>query len=297
MIRRALPRSLLLVLVCFTLGCPSSHRPRYARQHRGGCPKACAGGRSGPGVEQGTRRVERVIDGDTLVLNGGDRVRLAQVNAPEIDEEFGTEARDFARALVLDKLVGVEGSTRDGYGRLVADVTVGGKSLALELVARGLVHLYLIPPVDEARARQILAAQRVARQRRLGIWGTARYQGLFHITSFHANPPGNETFNLNSEYVRLASITDLPASLRGYALANRRDERYTFGDVVVPAGHTVIVASGGGTDQLDAKRQLKLFWNRTQGAWANKGDTASLRDPTGHVVDELAYDPRHRKQY
>jgi micrococcal nuclease len=288
---------LLLVALC-AQGCPTHHRTKHWRtRHSRGCPKATPCPRSGSGAEQGTRRVERVIDGDTFVLNGGDRVRLSQVNAPEIDEEFGTEARDFAKTLILDKLVRVEGSTRDGYGRLVGDVSVAGKSLALELVSRGLVHLYLIPPVDEQRAQQILAAQRTARQQRLGIWGTARYQGLFHITSFHANPPGNENFRLNDEYVRIASITDLPASLRGYTLGNRRGEKYTYGDLIVPPGHTVITASGGGTDQIDPKKQLKVFWNRTMGAWANKGDTASLRNPAGQVVDELAYDPRHRKQY
>jgi hypothetical protein len=180
---------------------------------------------------------------------------------------------------------------------VVGDLIYNGKSLAIELVAHGLAHLYLIPPVDEDKAKKILAAQKIARLQRLGIWGTARYQGWFHITSFHANPQGNDNFNLNGEYVRIASISDEPQSLQGWYLANRKGERYTYGDVVVPPGHTVMTLSGGGQDQVDPAKQLKVFWNRTKGAWVNRGDTASLHDPDGKIVDQVTYSPWKKKKY
>jgi micrococcal nuclease len=285
-IRRAL---LAVVVVLVLAGCPPAPAP--APGHRSG-----PAGPAGPG-ETGTRLVVRVVDGDTVVLNGGERVRLAQVNTPEIDEEYGPEARDFARTFALDRRARIQGSKRDHYGRTVADVIVEGKSLAVELAARGLAHLYLIPPVDREQARRLLAAQQEARAARLGIWATSRYQGQFHITSFHANPRGNDNFNLNGEYVRVACVGTRPQSLKGYALSNRRGERYTFGDVVVPPGHTVMVHSGHGGDQIDPARQQKLFWRRSVGAWTNRGDTATLLDPQGQVVDQVVYDPHHRKQY
>ena len=235
------------------------------------------------------RQVDRVIDGDTFVLNGGDRVRLILVNTPEKSEEYGPEAKAFAKKLLTGKKVRVEGRKRDGYGRLLADVYYKGKSFAVQLTRAGLAHLFIIPPFDADKAAAILAAQKVARDESKGIWGTARYQGLFHITSFHADPKGNDNFNLNGEAVRIASVGVEPASLKGYRLHNKRGEYYEFGDVTVPPGHTVLLHSGHGTDQLNPKKQMRVYWKRVASAWTNRMDAATLRDADGGLVDEALH--------
>lgn len=245
----------------------------------------------------GTRMVERVIDGDTVELNRRARVRVNHINTPEIDEELGREAKEFAKALVLERMVKVEGNTKDGYGRIIGDLVVDGTSLAEQLVQNGLAHVFLIPPVEKDKAKRLLAAQHAAREERLGIWRTARYKGAFHLTSLHANPKGNDNFNLNGEYVRICCIADAPQSLKGYALKNRLGETYVFDDVVVPPGYTVVLHSGHGDDQLDHNKQIKLFWKRERGAWRNKGDTATMLDTEGQPIDELVYDPKKRKNY
>ena len=241
--------------------------------------------------------VVRVVDGDTLVLEGRDRVRVDSINAPEIDEELGLESRDHAVKLVQGKKATITGAKRDGYGRLVGNVVVGGKSLSEELVRAGLAHVYLIPPVDGARAARLLALEAQARKGRLGVWATARYQGTFHITSFHANPRGNEMDDLNSEYVRIANIGGAPQSLKGHTLTNRKGQRFFFRQVVVPAGHTIMVHSGSGEPRLDPAKQLQLYWNRRYPAWSNKGDTATLLDANGKQIDAVEYDPGKKKVY
>jgi endonuclease YncB( thermonuclease family) len=241
--------------------------------------------------------VIRVVDGDTVVLEGRERVRVNNINAPEIDEELGLESRDFAVKLVHGKKAMVTSAIRDGYGRLVGDVVAGGKSLSEELVRVGLAHVYLIPPVDAARAARLIAVEAEARTRRLGVWATARYRGPFHITSFHANPRGNDMDDLNAEYVRIANISGVPQPLKGYTLQNRRGQRFFFRRVVVPAGHTIMVHSGSGEPRLDPAKQLQLFWNRRFPAWLNQGDTASLLGPDGTLIDAVTYDPHKRKVY
>ncbi|HEY3358236.1 MAG TPA: lamin tail domain-containing protein [Polyangia bacterium] len=243
------------------------------------------------------KKVTRVVDGDTVVLEGGDRVRVANINAPEIDEELGLESRAAAVKLVQGKRARIAAAIRDHYGRLVGDVVVGGVSLAEELVKAGLAHVYLIPPVDAARGHVLLAREAEARAKRLGIWKTARYKGAFHITSFHANPPGDDREDLNAEYVRIANVSGAPQSLKGFALTNRKGHRFSFRNVTVPAGYTIMVHTGSGENQTDPARQLALYWNRRYAAWANGGDTATLLDPQGQVVDSATYDPKHKKVY
>lgn len=277
--------SLVLSLLLFT---DCSPKPAPTGKHRG----AGAGRQA---VVSGMRQVERVIDGDTMVLNGGTRVRLSYVNAPESKEELGPESTQFTRQLVQRKLVRVEGNKRDSYGRLVADVVVDGRSLARAIIEAGMGHLFVIPPFERDKVRPLLKAQTEAREARRGIWDSARYQGDFHITSFHANAPGNDNFNLNGEYLRITNIAVRARSMKGYRLFNSKGEYYEFPDVVVPAGHTIMIFSGHGQDQLDPIRQIKLYWKRKNGAWSNRGDTATLRDPEQKDVDQVVHSRENGK--
>lgn len=96
---------------------------------------------------QGT--VTRVVDGDSLwvtpVAGPGAaamppapvEVRMLGIDAPEICQAHGLEARDALRDLVLDRLVGVQGVGRDTYGRLLATITVEGLNVNRRQVAEG----------------------------------------------------------------------------------------------------------------------------------------------------------------
>jgi endonuclease YncB( thermonuclease family) len=261
---------------------------------------ACAG--TGASAQEGPpgtvlRHVVRVVDGDTIVLAGKQRIRLAGVNCPEIDEELGLDARAFALDFADRKDAWISEARSDRYGRLVSDVIVGGRSLSEALVEAGLAHAFLIPPVDEAAAKTLLAAQDRARAARRGIWATARFQGDLHITSFHANPIGDDSKDLNAEYVRIANMRTAPVSLKGFILSNEHGDRYVFRAITVPAGQSVMVASGPGDDETAAGGQIRLFWRQSHPMWSNKGDAATLMDPAGNVVDRAEYDPAHRKVY
>ena len=90
----------------------------------------CSAGEAGPPHPEGleSRRVQRVIDGDTLVLDGGERVRLIGVDTPETVhpqkpvERFGKEASAFTRRMAEGKEVyleyeGVRNRDAAGEGR------------------------------------------------------------------------------------------------------------------------------------------------------------------------------------
>ena len=75
-------------------------------------------------------KVTRVIDGDTFQTSGRKNpVRLAGVDAPEKGERGAAAATRVLRDLVLGETVSIETMGRDTYGRSVARVKVGGKSV------------------------------------------------------------------------------------------------------------------------------------------------------------------------
>ncbi|WP_434611318.1 thermonuclease family protein [Pseudomonas sp. R1-7] len=124
--------------------------------------------------------VQRVVDGDTLYLEDGRRVRMIGLNSPELgkrgraDEPFAVAARQRLEALVAASAGRVKVSPgrddRDDYGRTLAHVyDRQGRNLEEQLIAEGLGFLVAVAPnVDLVECQQ--AAERQARQGRLGIW-------------------------------------------------------------------------------------------------------------------------------
>lgn len=90
-----------------------------------------------------TTEVTRVIDGDTFVIAGGERVRVRNFDTPELrgydcaaERAAGVAARDAARAILLRRTVTLRVDGRDRYRRLIADVTVHNGPRSADFVAR-----------------------------------------------------------------------------------------------------------------------------------------------------------------
>lgn len=78
--------------------------------------------------------VIRVIDGDTFLTASRKRsVRLAGVDAPEKGTKRGTKATKVLRDMIQGKKVEVNTRARDVYGRAVAEVKLGRKSVNKEM--------------------------------------------------------------------------------------------------------------------------------------------------------------------
>lgn len=237
--------------------------------------------------------VTSVYDGDTFTLSTGDRVRLRWVNTPELKpaEAYGVEARDATTAFIKGKTVTLTyGSTiRDGYGRLLAAPSVDGKLLAEHLLEQGLGHLFVIPP-DDTDFTALIAAQERARTARRGIWSDARFQGVLHITSFHANADGDDRENVNGEYLRVCNVSSESQDLSGFKIADISGTTYEFPTVVLPPGNTVKVISGKGTNQADPNAQLEIYLQSPTPIWNNKTDRATIYDRFGRVVDSRTHE-------
>lgn len=232
--------------------------------------------------------VTSVYDGDTMTLSTGDRVRLKWVNTPELKppEAYAVEAREATKAFVSGKVIELRygPTTRDGYGRLVAGVFVEGKSLSEHLLELGLGHLFVIPP-DETDLAPLIAAQERARKARRGLWSTPGFQGVLHITSFHANADGDDRENVNGEYLRVANISADTVDLAGFRIADISGNSWEFPKLLLPPGNTVKVHSGMGALQADPNEQLAIFLGSASPIWNNKEDRATIYDRFGRAVD------------
>jgi endonuclease YncB( thermonuclease family) len=121
--------------------------------------------------------VARVNDGDTLTLTGGAKVRLVQVDAPELTTDcFGREAlhvlADLVPAGTRIRLVrDPRLDDRDRYGRLLRYVVVGDTDVNVELVRRGAASPYFYRGERGRHADELLDAVASARDAGRGYWG------------------------------------------------------------------------------------------------------------------------------
>jgi micrococcal nuclease len=121
--------------------------------------------------------VDRVIDGDTIVLHGGRTIRYLLVDAPEITNGhadcFGDSAARFNADLVLGKRVRLtyDAVCDDRFGRALAYVRVDATDVNRLLIARGYACVLHIPPDGDDRAAELTAVQAEAKAARLGVWG------------------------------------------------------------------------------------------------------------------------------
>lgn len=248
--------------------------------------------------DDGTVRVARVYDGDTLTLASGDKVRLQWVNTPERqpEEPFAMDAQRFAERFVRQgpvRLVTRGTDPRDRYGRLLAGVTTPQGDLAEGLLRAGLAHVFILPPAPD-HVDQLLAAEAQARRLGLGIWSTSSFQGPFHMTSFHANAPGDDTTNVNGERLRLCNVSGRAADLGGFRLEDRSGRSFVLEPLTVPPGHTVQVYSGVGAPNRTPSRQLTAYLGSSVPVWNNQHETVTLLDPQGRVLSRRTHRGRAR---
>lgn len=128
----------------------------------------------------GLIKVVRVIDGDTIELEGGEKVRYIGIDTPETVhpskpvEFMGKEASECNQGLVLGKFVRLESDIeeRDKYGRLLAYVFVDSLFVNAELVRQGFAQILTIPP-NVKYADLFLSLQKEAREANRGLWDEA----------------------------------------------------------------------------------------------------------------------------
>lgn len=93
----------------------------------------------------------QVVDGDTIYLDNGEKVRFVGVNTPERGVEGYIASKNFVQKLCLNKEVGLDiddSKHNDRYGRTLAVVIVDGKNVNEMLLKEGLAEIMYMPPSE-----------------------------------------------------------------------------------------------------------------------------------------------------
>jgi len=120
--------------------------------------------------------ISYVYDGDTLTLRSGEKVRLVQIDTPELSpaECYGIQARDLLRKMVGTSTIQLRkepaSPNKDSNRRLLRYVIVGSKNLNLELVKQGAAAPWFYQGERGKYANQLLRAAQLAQKNQVGLW-------------------------------------------------------------------------------------------------------------------------------
>lgn len=111
-----------------------------------------------------------VHDGDTFRLTKDDgsliKVRLANIDAPEITQPYGIMSRDLLDSYINEKTVKVDIQTTDRYGRKVGVLHVGDKQVNRLMVANGLAWHY----TKYSKDKGLISIENDAKTKKIGLW-------------------------------------------------------------------------------------------------------------------------------
>ena len=242
--------------------------------------------------------VTKVIDGDTIVLEDGEKVRYIGIDAPEKDECYGKKATVRNESLVLGREVQLykDVSGRDRFGRLLRYVWVEETFINDLLVREG--YATASPQSPDIRYEdQLQEAQEEAKENYRGLWDTCPPIPLTSLTKTtgtvivnpecsQLNAPGDDNLNKNQEYVCFTNRDTFSISMGGWAVEDGwYGWVYIFPTFTLKRGKSVRLHTGCGENSGTDLYWCKLGYE----IWRNEGGTIFLRDSSKTVIDTYHY--------
>lgn len=223
-----------------------------------------------------TFNVTKVIDGDTIEIETGQKVRLLGINSPETNEHYYAEAKEKLSNLILGRSVKLESGPEDTdqYGRLLRHVFVDGTFVNLEMIKDGYATVYIVNP-DEKYYLELKKAEKDAKDNKLGLWNTSGFSVCISITEFHYT---------GEEYVKFLNSCGYPVKMEKWEIKDEGTHIYIFKAFMFNPNSILTFFTGYGSDTAD-----KLYWNSKSTIWNNDGDTLFLRDDKGNLVLSYSY--------
>ena len=208
-------------------------------------------------------RIDRVIDGDTLELEDGRRIRLLNINAPEKDSPAHVLSLNFLKS--LNSSINLEVTGTDKYGRALGRV-YSAEYVNLQLIEQGLASKFL---VDSSELKDFASAEKKAIKEGKGIWPPSPYSNCFKAT-----------IDKEQEFVVLDN--NCPSlKVKDWTLKDESRKTYKFNDIKITK---VILYTKKGNDN-----STDIFWNSDTNIWNNDRDSLYLFDNKGGLASYETY--------
>jgi endonuclease YncB( thermonuclease family) len=208
--------------------------------------------------------VKNVVDGDTVELINGTKIRLYGINTPEKGRYLSKGAADFLSYL-LNGQIELKTYGNDLYNRSLAVVYANGTNVNLLMVRNGFATAYMTEENDFKQMENEAIANE------LGLWKKSNVECVT-IT----------TIEPKQEYVLIKNDCKQTIQMKGWSLKDDGRKTFVFNSSLC-ANCTLTLFSLNGTSNND-----EIYWDFGD-VWNDDGDRAFLRDDEGLLVDCYNY--------
>lgn len=207
------------------------------------------------GVPRERVEIVRVLDGDTVELEDGRKIRLLNINTPEKKLAYSELAKNYLMQFE-NETVEFEDLGLDKYGRTLGRIYSGDEYINLEIVEKGFAHSYLVFDGEED---DFSKAEENAQENKLGIWALSPYSEC--ITA---------KINKYDEYVEIFDSCNV--DFNGWTLKDESTKMYHFSKDM---DDKFTLYSGKGEDASE-----KSYWGKDT-VWNDDHDRIFIRDSNG----------------
>lgn len=203
--------------------------------------------------------ITQIIDGDTLILENGERVRLLNINTPEKGTP-GFEQSILFISNLINKSVEFEETGLDKYGRTLGRI-FAPDYLNLQLVKKGLATKFL---VEESEINDFAQSEKLAIDNSRGIWLHSQFFGCLE-----------STIDAEEEKVFIKDKCNIQ-SVKDWVLKDESRKEYKLKDIRLDE---ITINTKEGIDN-----ETDLFWRSSQSIWNNDRDTLYIFDSERKIV-------------
>jgi len=215
--------------------------------------------------------IEKIIDGDTIVIENKTSVRLLGINSPEKGEPYYSEAKSFLENLILNKTIYLEFGTKkyDQYNRVLAFVFFENKNMNIELIKQGFANVYILD--NKRYEKQLKVAWQDCIKNKKNLCENSE--------DVCASCIKLKEFNYKNQEVIFYNNCNFKCELTKWQIKDEGRKKFIFPEFILKENNNVMIKIGEGNNS-----QSVLFWKEEDYVWTETGDTLLLRDNEGLLV-------------
>lgn len=219
-----------------------------------------------------TAKVSRIIDGDTIEIESGEKVRLLGINTPEKGEKYYAEAKNFLEEYISNETIQLEyGDEKfDKYNRILAYIHFNEENINLKIVEEGFATPYF-PSGKDVHYYEFSDAWNACLDSNKNLCEKSQNSCSACIIL--------KEFDYYDEEIIFSNSCNFSCSLDKWKIKDEGRKEYTFENFILEGGENVRIIVGSGNND-----DSNLFWENETSVWTSSGDTLFLRDEKGKLI-------------
>ncbi len=215
--------------------------------------------------------VERIIDGDTIVVWNNTHVRLLGINTPEKNEFYYQEAKNFMNNSVFNKTINLEyGKEKtDLYGRTLAYVILNGKNINLEQVRNGFANIYIYNNDEYTSGLEEAWNECLANRKNLCEKSKDKCSKCIEL----------KDLNVKEQEVIFYNNCSFDCDLTNWNIKDEGRKNFFFPNFILKENAEVKILVQNKTNAENI-----LYWKNKDYVWTAGGDSLFLRDKFGKLI-------------